>query len=97
MARAEGGVTGNQGLAQQVQVAHGIENFVFHKFIVVAQAIAVQDFVVVHHDGIVKAATQRQAIGAKHFNVFGKTKSARTGNVTRIQISAHVKHHLLAC
>ena len=46
----------DDGVAQQVQVADGVEHLVFDELVVVAQAVLVQDPVFVHHDGVVEGA-----------------------------------------
>ena len=67
----------------------------FHKLVVVAQAFAVQNFVVVHHDGVVQPPTQGQAIGPHRLDIFGEAKGAGTGNVAHIAAPIGVKHHPL--
>ena len=88
VAGAKGAVGGQQRLANQIQVAHGVENFVLYKLVVLAQAIGIEHFVVVHDDGVIEPAAQRQAVGTHHFNVFGKAKGARPGNVAAVVASA---------
>ena len=96
VARAKCAVSGQQGFAHNVEVAHGVEDFVFHELVVVAQSIGVEHLVVVHDDGVVQPSAQGQAIGTHHFHVFGKAEGAGAGNVTRIHALGHVEHHLLA-
>jgi hypothetical protein len=47
-------------MAQQVQVADRVEHLVLHELVVVAQPVAVQHAVLVHHDRVVEAAAQRE-------------------------------------
>ena len=55
------GVSADQRVAQQVQVADRVENLVLDQFVVVAQAVIVQDTEVVEDDRIVEAAAERKA------------------------------------
>ena len=48
-----GPVMGEQGFTYDVEIPHRIQNFMFHKFIVIAQAVAIEHLVIVHHDGVV--------------------------------------------
>ena len=79
---------GEQRHTQQIQIAHGVQNFVFHEFVVVAQTIRIEHFVVVHDDGIVQATTECQAVLAHHFDVFRKAEGARACNIARIRALA---------
>ena len=95
MARAERAVGGQQRLANEVQVAHGIQDLVLDELIVVAQAVAVEHLVVVHDDGVVQPTAQGQTVGAHHLHVAGKAKGARTRDVTAVVSKAQVELHAL--
>ena len=51
VARAESAVRSQQGLANEVQVAHGVQDLVLHELVVVAQAVLVQHAVIVEAFG----------------------------------------------
>ena len=86
---------GEQRHTQQIQIAHGVEDFVFHKLIVIAQSVRIEHLIVVHDDGIVQPTAQRQAVLAHHFYVFGKAKGAGPRNIARIRTLAQVEVHAL--
>ena len=67
----------------------------FDKLIVVAQAVAVEHLVIVHDDGVVQTAAQRQAVGAQMFHVAGKAEGAGASNVAAVMSVVHVKREFL--
>ena len=50
----------DQAVAEQVQIAYGVQDLVFDKLVLVAQAVLVQDAVIVHGNRVVQAPSQRQ-------------------------------------
>src|SRR5688572_27027817 len=55
--------------AEQVQVADGVEDLVADEFVTEAQPLAVQHAVIVHDDGVLQAAAQREADVAQILDV----------------------------
>src|SRR5574344_1509410 len=96
MARAKCAVCPQDGMANQVQVANCVQDFVLHELIAIAQAIAIEHFVIVHHDGIVQPPTQSQAVGAQHFHIARKAESARARDVAHVIALAPIELETLA-
>jgi len=95
VARAKRAVGREQGLAHKVQISHGVENLVLDEFVVVAQATRIENLVVIHHDGIVQAAAQRQTTRAHCFHVAREPKSACACDVAAVVAAAQIKLHAL--
>ena len=55
-----------------------------HELVVVAQAVRVQDAVLVHHDRVFQRAAARQAHAAQAFHVLHEAEGARTRHVVHI-------------
>ena len=53
MARLEALELADQAVAQQVEIADGVEDLVLDEFVLVTQAVLVEDTVVVQHDRVV--------------------------------------------
>ena len=85
-----------KGMAQQIQVTHGIENFVFDEFVVVAQPVCIENFVIVYHDRVVQAPAHGQTVGAHHLYVFGEAKGTSACDVFGVVTGAEVELHALA-
>jgi hypothetical protein len=68
---------------------------VLDELVVVAQSVVVEHLVVVHHDGVVQPATQRQAVGAHHLDVPGEAEGARARDVPGIGALAEVEFDAL--
>src|SRR5699024_7067837 len=61
MTRLMGGIACNQRVANEIQITDSVENLVLDEFVVVAQAIGIQDTVFIKHDGVVKTTATGQA------------------------------------
>ena len=68
----------------------------FDELVVIPQAASIEHLVVVHHNGVVQAAAQAQAVDTHGLDVFGEAKGAGAGDVARIRVAAQVKLHPLA-
>jgi hypothetical protein len=53
-------------VAEQVKVAHSIENLVFDELVAVTQAILVEDTEFVENDGVFQAATESQPFSRRY-------------------------------
>ncbi|GHB30915.1 hypothetical protein GCM10009038_32170 [Salinicola rhizosphaerae] len=70
----------DQAVSELVQIPDGIEHLVFHELVFVAQAILVNDAVIIYHDGIVETATQRQILRSKELQITHEAESPRSRN-----------------
>src|SRR5690606_42125576 len=69
-----------QALAQQVEVTDGIEDLVHDEFVFVTQAVFVQYALLVHHNGIVRTATQSLVLRAQVFDIPHEAEGTRTAD-----------------
>src|SRR5690606_28899683 len=63
-------------VAQQVEVTDGIQHLVLDELVLVAQAVLIEDTVVIHHNGVVHTAALGQALGAQILDLVHKAKGA---------------------
>src|SRR5690606_33000187 len=66
----------DKAVAQQVEVANGIENLVLDEFVLVAEAVFVEHAKFVNHDGVVHAAAERQVVRTQELDVAHETEGA---------------------
>ena len=84
-----------QGVAEQIKVAHSVENFVFDELVAVTQAILVQDTEFVENDGVFETATESQAIFAQVFDFLHESKSPGARDITHIGVLGKIDFGLL--
>ena len=84
-----------QRVAEQVKVAHSVENFVFDELVAVTQAILVQDTEFVENNRVFETATESQAIFAQVFDFLHKSKSPGTRDITHVGILGKIDVGLL--
>ena len=82
-------------MAYQEQIAHSVQDFVFSKLIVIAQAVGIEHTVVIQYDGIFQTATHGQTMRAHHFHITGEAKRAGSRDIARVNPCGHVKLHVL--
>src|SRR5690606_34532000 len=78
MSRLEAAELTHQALAQQIKITDGIENLVLDELVLVPQAVFVEYTILIHHDGVIHAATQRQILRTQVFDVAHEPEGART-------------------
>src|SRR5690606_31908934 len=71
----------NQGVAQLIQVADGVEDLVLDELVLVAQPLFIEDLLLVHHDGDVEAAATSQTDGAQVIDLVHKAEGARPAHL----------------
>jgi hypothetical protein len=81
---------GQQGMAGEVEVADGVEDLVLDELVGVAQAIAVEHPVFVHHDGVFQAAAQGQALVAQGFDILHETEGAGAGDFLQVGLVGEI-------
>ena len=104
MARLVAAELADQAVAEQVQVADRVEDLVLHELVFVAQAVLVQDPVIVEHDRVVEVAAERQVLRAHVFQVAHETEGAgaadfaqerRRREVHRGDLRAALEHRMV--
>ena len=63
-------------MADNIQIANRIQNFVAHKFIGIAQAVRIQHVGIVNHNRVGQIAAQPQPVLAHHFHFVHKSEGA---------------------
>src|SRR5687768_17970871 len=66
----------DEAVPEQVQVADRIEDLVLDELVLVAQAVLVEDPIVVEHDRVVHRAAQREVALAQHLDVAHEAERA---------------------
>ena len=94
VARLVRGVLPDQRMAEQIQVADGVEHLVAHELVVVAQALAVQHAELVQHDGVLQAAAQAEAGGAHRLDVLHEAEGAGARHFLHVRVAREVDHHV---
>ncbi len=69
-------------MADDVKVTDGIEQLVLDEFICVTQPFGIQDSILVHHDGVLETAAQRQSLITHELDVLHEAKGTRTRHFT---------------
>ena len=82
-------------MAEQIQIADGIEDLVFDKLVAVTQAILVEHAELVENDGILQASAQRQTIFAQVFDFLHETEGAGAGNFADVGLLGKVDDRVL--
>ena len=88
-------VVADERRTEQVEVADGVQQFVAHEFVIKTQAVFVQDAVVVHNDGIVKTATQGQAVALQVFDVAQEAEGAGAADFADVAAAGEVEAGLV--
>src|SRR5690606_20790039 len=68
----------HQALAQQIKVTYGIESLVLYKFVLITQAVFVEYAILIHHDGVIHTATQRQILRTQILDVAHEPEGSGT-------------------
>src|SRR5512143_377429 len=71
-------------MAQQIKVADGVEHLVFDELVVVAQSVLVEHAELVHDDGVVERAAERETLVAQVFDLMHEAERARARDLFRI-------------
>src|SRR4029450_2858631 len=90
MPRLERGVTSDQWMAQQIQVADRVEHLLLGELLVVAQAFAVQNARFVEHDRVLQAASQREPRGSHRLDIRHEAESAGAAHFLGIRMLSEV-------
>ena len=64
----------DQAVTQQIQVANGVQHLVLDEFVLVTQPVLVEDAILIHHDGIIDTAAQRQILAAQELDIAHETE-----------------------
>ena len=88
-------VVADERRAEEVEVADGIQQFVAHEFVVKAQALFVQNAVVIHDDGVIQSAAEGQAVALQVFNVAQKAESAGAADFADVAAAGEVEAGLV--
>ena len=74
-------ITGEQRMPDQIQIADRVQNLMAHKLVVIAQAVRIEDAVLVHDDGVLQRPAARQTDAAQHLHVLHEAEGARGGSL----------------
>ena len=66
--------------AGEIEIADGIKNFVADEFIIITQAVFIENLVAADDDGVIKRAAKGKAVGAKVIDLMEKAEGAGTGD-----------------
>ena len=86
VARLVRSVLADQRVSEQVQVADRVEHLVLGEFVVVAQALGVQDPRLVEDDRILEIAAERQTGGTHRLDVLHEAESPRAADFLDVRM-----------
>ncbi len=90
MTRLERGVLPDERMAQQVEIADGVQHLVLHELVVVAQALGVEHAVLVQHNRILQAAAQRQTRGAHGLDILHEPERSGARDFLHVRVLGEI-------
>ena len=84
-----------QRMAEQVEIADGVENLVFDEFVAVTQAVLVQYPEFVEDDGVFQTATQGKAVLAQIFDLLHEAEGTGARHLANIGLLGEIDFGLL--
>ncbi|VAY89348.1 conserved hypothetical protein [mine drainage metagenome] len=91
VAAAVGAVGANDGMADDVEIADGVEHLVLDELGVETQAFLVEDARLVHDDGVFHAAALGQAALAQRVHIAHEAEGAGAGDVAHVSLHVEVE------
>ena len=68
-------------MAEQIQIADGVQYFMLDAFILIAQAVFIQNPVIIDHHRVIQAAAQGKVLLAQQFDIAHKAEGARAADL----------------
>ena len=96
MTRLVGRKFADDWVADQIEVANGIQHLVLYELIGITQTICVEDAIFIEYDGIFQAAPQGKPVLTQELDFLRKAEGTGPRDIARITLLGKIKAHLLA-
>src|SRR5450830_2086989 len=84
-------------MTNQIKIANGVENLVAHEFIVVTQAIGIENPIFIHDNSVFKRTSTRQSHAAQGFHILHETEGASASDFLDVGFETEIHLGNLPC
>ena len=77
-------------MAEQVEIADRVEHLVLHELVVVTEPVGIQHAVLVHHDGVVETAAEREALGTHALDLVHETEGPGAAHFLHVRVRREI-------